>query len=139
MNATMQLRITPYSTIADIQKQFNSCFPYLKLQFTSQHISSGSQHVKKTLLAGDTLLSNLTHVPLPTEINIDGNMTVSALEHYFEECAGLHVQIFRSSGSLWLITTATDQWSLNKQNSEGEELSQRDTVADEAQDLHEQE
>lgn len=135
----MLLRIDHTSTIADIQKQFNHCFPYLKLQFTSQHISPGSQHVKKTILPEDTPLSKLTDVPLPSEIHIEGEMTVTDVENYFEQSTGLHAQIFRSSGNLWLITTATDQWSLNKQNQEGEELSLKRTVAEPPQDIHEQE
>lgn len=135
----MHLRIEEYSTIADLQQQFNARFPYLKLYFTTQHISPGSQHVKKTLLPSDTFLRQLTTHSLPMDIPIDGKMTVSALENFFEEKTGLHAQIFRSSGNLWLITTATDQWSLDKQNSEGEELSEKSTIADEPQDIHEQE
>jgi hypothetical protein len=135
----MLLRIDHHSTIADIQKQFNQSFPYLKLQFTSRQISPGSQHVKKTILSEETPLSQLTELTLPSEIHIEGDMTVTDVEDYFEQRAGLHAQIFRSSGNLWLITTATDQWSLNKQNQEGEELSIKSTVAEPPQDIHEQE
>jgi hypothetical protein len=135
----MQLRIDEYSTIADLQQQFNSRFPYLKLYFTNKVISPGTPQVKKTMLPAETRMQQLTTHALPMDIAIDGKMTVSALENFFEEEAGLHAQVFRSSGSLWLITTATDQWSLDKQNSEGEELSRKTTVADEPQDIHEQE
>jgi hypothetical protein len=52
-------------------------------------------------------------------------MTVQELERVFQDELGLYVQVFRKSGKVWLETTATDNWSLYKQNMEGQELSER--------------
>ena len=139
MKSTMHLHLTKDSRIADIQQQFNVCYPYLKLQFSAQHIHVGATHVKRSLIPSDTLLRSITHMEFPCQIDIDQSMTVARLERCFEQKTGLHVQVFRSSGSLWLITTATDQWSLEKQNRECEELSQKPNEEIEPLDIHEQE
>jgi hypothetical protein len=51
---------------------------------------------------------------------------VVELECLFEDQFGLFVQVFRRSGNLWLETTVTDSWSLQKQNEQGKELSGND-------------
>jgi hypothetical protein len=50
-------------------------------------------------------------------------MTVSNLEQKFRDVYGLSVQVFRRSGKAWLETTFTDGWTLEEQNSQGEDLS----------------
>lgn len=49
-------------------------------------------------------------------------MTVSELEQHFADVYGLSVQVFRKSGEVWLETTTTDNWSLEKQNQEAIDL-----------------
>lgn len=57
------------------------------------------------------------------EIDIDSRWKVSEVEELFAREAGLYVQVFRRSGSLWIETTFTDDWTLEQQNREGELLS----------------
>lgn len=56
------------------------------------------------------------------KVEILANMTVNELEQLFKTKFGLNIQIFRKSGNSWLETTVTDNWTLEKQNEEGEEL-----------------
>jgi hypothetical protein len=66
-------------------------------------------------------------------------MTVQELERVFQEELGLFIQVFRRSGKVWLETTATDNWTLFKQNEEGQELSVRnDAPREDLSDYHEQ-
>lgn len=58
-------------------------------------------------------------------------MTVHELESIFLNELGLYIQVFRKSGRVWLETTATDSWSLQKQNTEGQELSNDTAVGNE--------
>ena len=37
---------------------------------------------------------------------------MTELEVVFEDVFGLHVQIFRKSGDIWLQTSSTDHWTL---------------------------
>jgi len=72
-------------------------------------------------------------------VTIPTAMTVQELEDVFRDELGLYIQVFRKSGRVWLETTATDTWSLVKQNAEGQELSISKTEdEDELPDYHEQ-
>lgn len=139
MTQAMQLTIDNDSLIRDIQLQFNTQFPYLKLQFSLQALNTNGQRVKQLLLPAHTAIRSIVQRPMPFAIHIHGLMTVTELENAIENETGLYAQVFRSSGNLWLITTATDQWTLDKQNAEGQELSQKNESPTEPLDIHEQE
>jgi hypothetical protein len=51
-------------------------------------------------------------------LNIHKEMKVAELETAFEKIFGLSVQVFRKSEGIWIQTTASDSWTLNRQNSE---------------------
>ena len=53
------------------------------------------------------------------DLKVNGEMEVSKLEQAFEKKYGLHVQVFRRSGNIWLQTTKTDSWTLEAQNRKG--------------------
>jgi hypothetical protein len=57
------------------------------------------------------------------QMNITPAMTVTELEQEFEKIYGLHIQVFRKSGQVWLETSVTDGWTLDMQNKQGESLS----------------
>lgn len=119
----MLININDHRKIFAIQKEFSEVFPYLKLEFFSKpHKQGGSspkdlmKHPAKTLGECRTIHSSGT-------ITITPNMTVTGLENNFSDVYGLSVQVFRKSGNTWLETSATDNWTLEKQNKQGEELS----------------
>ncbi|MBK8556702.1 MAG: hypothetical protein IPL65_13445 [Lewinellaceae bacterium] len=56
-----------------------------------------------------------------------------------EEQCGLHVQLFRKSGSLWLETSRTDQLTLAQQNAKGESSEHIRPMDEEIPDYREQE
>ena len=58
-------------------------------------------------------------------ITITPQMTVANLEQNMNDVFGLSVQVFRKSGNAWLETSVTDNWTLEQQNNQGEELSIR--------------
>jgi len=51
---------------------------------------------------------------------ITGEMTVAEFEKMMKDTLKLNVQVFRKSAKIWLQTTSTDHWSLEKQNGKGE-------------------
>jgi hypothetical protein len=55
-------------------------------------------------------------------IEINDQMTISQLESIMGQI-GLFVQVLRKSGRVWIETSYTDDWSLQKQNEEGKMLS----------------
>ncbi|MBK9961781.1 MAG: hypothetical protein IPP06_10775 [Saprospiraceae bacterium] len=72
------------------------------------------------MVDSNTLIKNCRSVHGEGEIEIFPSTKVSTLENKFREVFGLHVQVFRKSGNVWIETTVTDDWTLEKQNNEAE-------------------
>lgn len=106
-------------SIIDIQKDFQSVYPGLKIEFYKTKHDAKEGSGKESLLDPFTPLSSANNGLRSNEIDIDGDKKVIDLEQEFEEKFGLHVQIFRRSKDLWLQTTVTDEWSLEVQNRKG--------------------
>ncbi|HEY6978517.1 MAG TPA: hypothetical protein VH396_19600, partial [Chitinophagaceae bacterium] len=53
------------------------------------------------------------------KIDISKQRTVAQLEEDFKELFGLHAQLYRKLGNLWIETSLTDDWTLEQQNNEG--------------------
>ncbi|MCX8080373.1 MAG: hypothetical protein N3F09_03955 [Bacteroidia bacterium] len=108
--------------IADIQKEFETAFPYLKIEFFRKKHKSYEGSPKADLLDKNTPINKLTSRKGSIEIHED--LTVNEVEKIFEDAFGLHVQIFRKSGKSYLETSVTDGWTLKKQNEVGKEISE---------------
>jgi hypothetical protein len=118
----MNIHINSKSQVSDVQRDFNLLFPFLKLElFKHKHgYRGGSPRQEK--LPPFLYLGDLAR-QLPEKISVSENMTVQELEKLFEDQLGLHLQVFRKSGTLWLETTITDAWTLKQQNDHGMEIS----------------
>jgi hypothetical protein len=119
----MKIKITDNRKIADLQKEFNSSYPYLKIEFFSQPHRAGTPNVKKTIQPASFTVGQCRHIHLDGEIIVEAGMTVKDLEQVFIRQYGLFAQVFRKSGKVWLETTVTDSWTLEEQNRQGEALS----------------
>lgn len=117
----MLITINSNKTIEEVQAEFNSEFPYLKIQFFRHGHKAFKGNEKKELLPVTAKIGALKHHD--GSIEIVPAMTVNDLETMFKNVFGLNVQVFRKSGKSWLETTVTDAWTLQKQNDEGKELS----------------
>lgn len=117
----MQLLIKSTRLISEVQKDFSEIFPYLKLEFFRHKSGNG----KGTLLRAphNFHISDCNPKVEEGEFQIQKGMTVRDLEQGIKKQFGLNVQVFRQSGNLWLQTTVTDNWTLEKQNEHGKELS----------------
>ena len=120
----MKIVISDEKQIRTIQKEFNDEFPYLKIEFFSKPHTSAGESGKKYIKNHSETLANCRNIHESGNITITENMTVDNLEQVFQDVYGLSVQVFRKSGSTWLQTTVTDNWTLKKQNDEGRELSE---------------
>jgi hypothetical protein len=117
----MKLNIQKDGQLVDIQNQFSEHFPYLRIDFYR------FPHMDKKLSPKNESLDKYTPVSEVVKwnddkiIEIDDQMTISQLESTMEQI-GLFVQVFRKSGRVWIETSYTDDWSLQKQNEEGKML-----------------
>lgn len=108
-------------TLQYLSDKFITVFPFLKLEFYSTDHKGNEGSGRAYLLQHNTALSVID----PDEADkIDfsfyGEKSVAEFEKMMKEKFRLNVQVFRKSADIWLQTTATDHWSLNKQNGKGQ-------------------
>ena len=116
----MSLKIAPGRLIGDIQNEFNTVFPFLKLEFFKMdEVTIPSRRLLPACFA----LQDSRLQPIDGHTTINEKMTVLELENEFLSLFGLGVQVLRKSGNLWLETTMTDNWTLQRQNELGREIS----------------
>ena len=117
----MILDIASTRNISEIQSDFNSLYPYLKIEFYPVNGNAGKtqrRHLQSSIPVKNAGLTR------SGSIEINDCMTVGELENIFRTQFGLAAQVSRKSGILWLETTMTDKWTLKQQNDHGKELSE---------------
>ncbi len=118
----MKIIINDHRKIFAIQEEFNTFFPYLKLEFLSKPHKPKGASAKKLVKSNNSTLGECRTIHRKGEIIISPEMTTIDLEENFYNDYGLGVLIFRKSGKVWLETTVTNGWTLKEQNVQGEDL-----------------
>jgi hypothetical protein len=111
----MKILISDQKMVRTIQKQFNNEFPHLKLEFFSKKHPMGEISDESDLIDHDKTLGEFRIEHEVGKIEITPEMTVNELEQSFQKVFGLSVQVFRLSENAWIQTTATDRWTLAKE------------------------
>lgn len=119
----MEIRTNDHIKIFALQEELHMLFPYLKLEFFAKIHSRHGDFLKKLSSHDSITLVKSNKGPSNDEITVNPAMTVNELEQKFRDIYGLEIKVLRKSGKLWLETTITDSWTLEKQNREGEALS----------------
>ncbi|MBK9734947.1 MAG: hypothetical protein IPO92_08265 [Saprospiraceae bacterium] len=114
------MNITRQTHIKEIKDHFQQTLPFLKLEIYDVKPEIVNKEIKRKPLSDQYLLSDLNHQFKNHEFNIDVHMEVGKFERMLLEKYNLIAQVFRQSAGVWLQTTATDHWSLEKQNSKGQ-------------------
>lgn len=120
----MKLYIDDDTTINKIKQDFNAHFPYLKLEFFKKPYRENENYPAADIIDSNTLVNNCRTMGESGVIVLSDKTTVKDLENEFHDRFGLSIQVFRKAGNIWLETTFTDNWTLERQNHEGEEASQ---------------
>ena len=110
------MKIEKDTLTSAINESFVDAFPYLKIVFYKKSHDHFHGSEKKDEITEDLTASQLNPDFKEGTVEWKGEMSVDNLETYLEETFGLHVQVFRKSGDLWLQTSVTDHWTLNEQN-----------------------
>ena len=119
----MRIHITDKRKISAIQKEFSELFPYLKIEFFIKSHKIYGVSSKKSIRPVFSTIGECSSTHKSGSLSISPMTTVAELEQNFKNAFGLSAQIFRKSGKAWLETTVTDGWTLDKQNKQGEALS----------------
>ena len=118
----MKLYVHKESSIRSIQKEFSDCYPFLKVEFYKNY-SKGQPLPKALILTPSELTKNIGLLHHGLAININKSRKVFEVEKDFENLSGMSALVFRKSGNVWVETSLTDDWTLEEQNKEGEQIS----------------
>lgn len=106
-------------SISEVQHAFSNLFPGLKLEFYTKEHDAHEGSSAKDQYSPELIIKEIRSVHGTQIVIVDPTMSVASLESQFKEQLGLFVQVFRRSNTLWLQTSATDDWSLQEQNRKG--------------------
>jgi len=110
--------------IIDIKEEFNSLFPYLKIEFFTNF--NNQNYTNKLIKKNSNTLGECRTIQNNLNITITPTTTVADLDFQFRKVYGLKIELYRKSGKeIWLETTLTDSWTLEEQNRQGEALSKK--------------
>ncbi|HVX50228.1 MAG TPA: hypothetical protein VHB48_08715 [Chitinophagaceae bacterium] len=122
----MELEIEAQKKIEEVQREFNTAFPYLRVEFISfSRQGNGAGRFVLPALRINDFKKNIRHCI----IKYPATITVGEFENMFARTIGLPVKILRKSGNLWIETTMTRRWTLERQNTHGRDLSEPKAVA----------
>lgn len=120
----MKLHIDDTKTLAELKDQFNSIFPFLKIEFFNTAHQSGESSAKNGLLDHRAVLAKCRTNHSEGDLFFNGKTTVEEFESGFQTAFGISVQVYRKSGKVWLQTSTTDSWTLEEQNERGSFMEQ---------------
>jgi hypothetical protein len=106
---TTELTIDDTCSFQHVQYEFNERYPFLKIDFLRPSIGDRVQLFGRKRVRGT--------------INIEKQRTVDQITKDFEAIFGMSMMVSRRSGNLWVGTSLTTDWTLERQNGEGEIIS----------------
>lgn len=121
----MEIRIDDNISLLAFQEEFNRVFPYLKIDFFTISNKSTGVFTRKLLDKCLRKFGEFRTGKKMDDIIITPDTTVADLENKLNSNFSLSAQVYRNSGRIWLETNATDSWTLEEQNRQGEDLSSK--------------
>ena len=115
------MKVEKNITVRELKNSFVRLYPYLSLKVYSEFHGHSEGSPKSKEVDDSIMLGDVNTKLVPGEIVISDSLTVDRVETIFKDNFGLSVQVFRKSGDIWLQTTSTDKWTLERQNSRGQE------------------
>lgn len=119
----MQIVITDNTYIKEIQDEFQKEFPFLKIEFFKNFNKSGNPAQKSQPISSRMILGAVRHSQPDGILDIDGDRTVDEVENDCLNKFGLNSHVFRKSGNMWIETSLTSHWTLQRQNLQGQQMS----------------
>jgi hypothetical protein len=130
----MKIEIKDTRLVTEIQKEFNSVFPYLKIEFFESPHKPKEALPKSKMYNANRAIGTCRRKHNEGMATVEGSYSVARFEQTMWDDFGLSVQVFRRSGNLWIETSLTDSWTLERQNKEGFELSEQRNPYKEAEE-----
>jgi hypothetical protein len=120
---SMELHIDGEHTFQSVQNEFTALYPFLKIDFFRTSEGQGRPLPRMERILPQERIRRFVRDTHPITVGIGGHRTVAEVVKGFEERLILSVMILRKSGNMWIGTTLTLDWTLERQNREGEHIS----------------
>ena len=121
----LEIEINNSKSLKDLQQDFNTLFPYLKIEFYDIPNITRKTTTRSKLLSNTLAVAKSRRVNNEGSFTFNGNMSVAVFEKELWEKFGLWAQVYRMSGKMWIETSLTELWTLDRQNNEGFEMSEK--------------
>ena len=107
------MKISIKQKLSEIQQEFHSKFPYLKLEFyKKQH----KQEERSQPLNGEQTIKEVSPDAVQEDFDLDGQLKLSTLEQKIYDTFGLNIQVLRKSGDSWVTTNTRPGNGVNGQH-----------------------
>lgn len=111
----MTIEINDTKTVHDIQQEFATKFPFLKLEFFKE-AHDRDEASNGTPCRPDQIIGEIRKNHVMGIISINPQSTTGAVEQEFKKRFNLYVQIYRVQMDQWIQTVGTDFLTLNEQS-----------------------
>ena len=118
-----EISINDECTVKEIQYEFSKNYQYLKIEFYRKATEENSPFGFADAIPGTMSLQFIRSNHRAGKIVIEPHRKVSHLKQILNDEFGLNSMIFRKAGSLWIETSLTNDWTLEKQNRAAFEIS----------------
>ncbi len=112
----MKLQVSRSKTIKELQVEFATCFPNLKIEFFASTHKPEEGSFGKLQFPRTMKLGELSQMLNEGEIAVSPGMRTGHLEQVFHAEFGLNAQVFRNMNGTWIQSTNSDDLSLLEQN-----------------------
>jgi hypothetical protein len=113
----MVLYIEHETQVNALQEKFNALYPFLQLHFIRTVEENGKPLKKIVKATPEQKLKEITNKLKPGTVSVKETLAVAEVLDDFRN-HGLIVQVYRKSGTLWVETSLTEDWTLERQNRE---------------------
>ncbi len=122
------MKIFNEKKLEDLQKEFKTSFPYLKIEFFKAVHQTGMDTDEKEKLAVHLKVGEVRQTGKSAEWIPDGKIKVEEFERIMAKTFGLNVQVYRKEHGKWLQTWVTDIWTLEEQNNRSKVMGDKDNL-----------
>ncbi|MCW3079042.1 hypothetical protein [Segetibacter sp.] len=120
MGNNKKITITTDTKVRDVQAQFETCYPFLKIEFSK---SKSGDFTRSSKVNPDNLISKISSLPGTVSLNVEAERTIAQVEEECQKLLGLSIQICRKSGNISNAISITNSWTLQSQNIAAEFIS----------------
>jgi hypothetical protein len=122
--AKLELHMNEKTSFQDLQKEFSTEYPFLKIDFFKFVGNNLGWLTRMEKILGIDKVAVYYRTVSLKSMNIHRERTVTQLISEIEDNLYVRANVQRKSGSMWIATSLTTNWTLEQQNREGKFLSQ---------------